>query len=64
MGQFFTKINNIKQSEEINLLKIENDSLKKKNNSMEQYVRIMEKELNEIKQDYDSIIIKLSEIIK
>lgn len=64
MGQLFTKINNTQKLEEINLLKMENDNLKKKNNSMEKYILIMEKEIFELRQDYESIIIKLSQIIK
>jgi len=64
MGQFFTKIDNLQKLEEINLLKLENDNLKRKLKSIEKYSYLLKKELDEIKEDYDSIIIRLSEIIQ
>lgn len=63
MGQFFTKIDNQQKLEEINLLQLENNNLKKKIQSLQKYTAILQSELNEIKQDYDSIIHKLGEII-
>lgn len=64
MGQFLTKIDNQNKLEEINLLKLENNDLKKKVQSLQKYSDILQSQLNEIKQDYDSIIVKLAEIIK
>ena len=68
MGQYFVKFceqtNDSIKLEEINLLKLENENLKNKLKSIEKYSEVLKEELQEIKQDYDSIIIKLSEIIK
>ena len=38
MGILLSKIDNVKNLNEINLLKLENDNLKKKNESIEKYI--------------------------
>lgn len=63
MGQSLSMAMENNKLEEINLLKLENDNLKKKLESIQKYSEVLKNELDDIKQDYDSILIKLSEII-
>lgn len=64
MGHILTKIDNQDKLEEINLLKLENDNLKKKNESIEKCIELLRDELKELKNDYDNIIVSISKIIK
>ena len=66
MGQFLGKFcdKSTNQLEEINLLKMENDNFKKKIQSLQKYSNVLKEELDEIKKNYNAIIIKLSEIIE
>lgn len=64
MGILLSKVNTVKNLNEINLLKFENDNLKKKNKSIEKYIIALETELNQIKQDYEDLVIKISNLIK
>ena len=64
MGILLSKVNTVKNLNEFNLLKLENDNLKKKNKSIEKYITILETDLNQIKQDYQDLIIKISNLIK
>jgi len=64
MGILLSKIDNAKNLNEINLLKLENDNLKKKNKSIEKYIIALETDLNQIKQDYQDLIVNISNLIK
>lgn len=62
MGILFSKDNNTNNNEIIIILQTENENLKRKNKSLEDCVKVMQKELNQMKEDYDNIIIQLSNI--